>query len=334
MSSEVPSKRQKLDHPTDSGDISESEEVTDKETEKALEAIDSIQNEIDGLNEKASEEILKVEQKYNKLKKVHFDKRNAIIENIPNFWVTSLLNHPQIATVVNQQEKECLQYLRKVEVEEFEDIKSGYKLTFSFKTNPFFTNEVLCKEFHLAQTGDPESKSTAIAWKDGMDLTKLPKSVTITGKGIKRRAIQQSFFSWFLDNADPAVDGLAEVIKDDMWPNPLPYYLESERGISENGYSDDDDELDESVVVVDDDDDDEDEEIYEVEDDDELDTTGDVEVIEEEEVEAEELEDDEDEEEEKDESQKEEDSISKNKDMEEDSVSKDADDSKDETEPV
>lgn len=55
-----------------------------------LEQIDACQNEIDALNEKASEEILKVEQKYNKLRKPFFEKRNEIIKNIPNFWVTAV----------------------------------------------------------------------------------------------------------------------------------------------------------------------------------------------------------------------------------------------------
>lgn len=55
-----------------------------------LEQIDTCQNEIDSMNEKASEEILKVEQKYNKLRKPLFEKRNEIIKNIPNFWVTAV----------------------------------------------------------------------------------------------------------------------------------------------------------------------------------------------------------------------------------------------------
>ena len=92
MSSEGASeaKRQKVDPPTESDDANESGELNDSETQKALEDIDGIQNEIDGLNEKASEEILKVEQKYNKLRKPFFDKRNGIIERIPNFWVTAV----------------------------------------------------------------------------------------------------------------------------------------------------------------------------------------------------------------------------------------------------
>lgn len=56
----------------------------------ALEEIDSSQSEIDLLNEKASEEILKIEQKYNKLRKPLYDKRNIIIKRIPNFWVTAV----------------------------------------------------------------------------------------------------------------------------------------------------------------------------------------------------------------------------------------------------
>lgn len=62
----------------------------DPETQRALEEIDACQNEIDSLNEKASEDILKVEQKYNKQRKPFFEKRNFLIQKIPNFWVTAV----------------------------------------------------------------------------------------------------------------------------------------------------------------------------------------------------------------------------------------------------
>lgn len=66
------------------------DENLDEEESEALEQIDACQNDIDALNEKASEEILKVEQKYNKLRKPFFEKRNDIIKRIPNFWVTAV----------------------------------------------------------------------------------------------------------------------------------------------------------------------------------------------------------------------------------------------------
>ena len=62
--------------------------------------------------------------------------------------------------------------MTRVEVTEFEDIKSGYRIDFYFDENPYFENKVLSKEFHLNESGDPSSKSTEIKWKSGKDLTK------------------------------------------------------------------------------------------------------------------------------------------------------------------
>ena len=58
--------------------------------QEAVEAIDNVQNKIDALNEQASEEILHVEQKYNKLRKPYFEERAKMIEKIPHFWVTTV----------------------------------------------------------------------------------------------------------------------------------------------------------------------------------------------------------------------------------------------------
>ncbi|VDI18041.1 template-activating factor I [Mytilus galloprovincialis] len=264
-------KVQKLSE-TMSDDANDVEQSLDFYRQKALEDIDGCQNKIDALNEKASEEILQVEQKYNKLRKPHYEQRNELIKNIPNFWVTAFVNHPQISAVLEDVEEDCLHYLSKLEVEEFEDIKSGYKISFVFASNPYFSNTVLVKEFHLSFTGDPTSKSSKIEWKNGMDISAKIKQ---NGNNRKRKRGQsRSFFQWFEDNTDPSADDIAEVVKDDMWPNPLQYYLASDIEV-ENGISDDDDDdMDDSVVVLDEDDDDEDEdgdqedEVYEVLDDD------------------------------------------------------------------
>lgn len=110
------------------------------------------------LNEQASEEILKVEQKYNKLRQPFFQKRSELIAKIPNFWVTTFVNHPQgkllyfisivfcvcvsvwsaaksvlcrvVSALLGEEDEEALHYLSRVEVTEFEDIKSGYRIDF------------------------------------------------------------------------------------------------------------------------------------------------------------------------------------------------------------
>lgn len=63
---------------------------SETDQQEAIEQIDEVQNEIDKLNENASEEILKVEQKYNTLRQPYFKKRSDIIAKIPNFWVTAV----------------------------------------------------------------------------------------------------------------------------------------------------------------------------------------------------------------------------------------------------
>ncbi|XP_062575094.1 protein SET-like [Saccostrea cucullata] len=268
-----PAKRAKVSK-TDSSFEGDQSQDFDPATQKVLEDIDACQNEIDALNEQASEEILKVEQKYNKLRKPHYEKRNEMIKNISNFWITAFMNHPQISAILDEEEEECLHYLTTVSVEEFDDIKSGYRISFKFSSNPYFSNEEISKEFHLANTGDPESNSTEINWKEGMDLTKRAQQQT---NRKRRRGSGRTFFAWFNDVNDPSADDIAEVIKDDMWPNPLQYYLAPEIDMDENGVSEEEEEedegeegedLDDSVVVLDEDDEDG-EEVYEVEDDEE-----------------------------------------------------------------
>ncbi|KAI1732848.1 nucleosome assembly protein (NAP) domain-containing protein [Ditylenchus destructor] len=205
-------KRAKLDEETKLGQGDNKD--YELETQKALEEIDKVQSEIDALNESASEEILKVEQKYNQLRKPHFENRNSLIKSIPNFWVTAFVNHPQISRIITEDEEECLHYLTKVEVEEFDDIKSGYRIKFIFDQNPFFENTEIVKEFQLGNV-DPSSTTTEIKWKTGK------KKLT---NGVEDE-IPKSFFDWLTNNSDPIADDVAEVIKDDVWPNPLQYYL-------------------------------------------------------------------------------------------------------------
>uniref|UniRef100_A0AAY5ELZ1 SET nuclear proto-oncogene b n=1 Tax=Electrophorus electricus TaxID=8005 RepID=A0AAY5ELZ1_ELEEL len=222
----------------------------EKEQQEAIEHIDEVQNEIDRLNEQASEEILKVEQKYNKLRQPFFQKRSELIAKIPNFWVTTFVNHPQVSALLGEEDEEALHYLTRVEVTEFEDIKSGYRIDFYFDENPYFENKVLSKEFHLNESGDPSSKSTEIKWKAGKDLTK--RAGQTQNKAGKKRQHEEpeSFFTWFTDHSDAGADELGEVIKDDIWPNPLQYYLVPDMD-DEEGEGEDEDEEEEEEGLED-----------------------------------------------------------------------------------
>uniref|UniRef100_A0A2K6QQI5 SET nuclear proto-oncogene n=1 Tax=Rhinopithecus roxellana TaxID=61622 RepID=A0A2K6QQI5_RHIRO len=191
----------------------------EKEQQEAIEHID--------------EEILKVEQKYNKLRQPFFQKRSELISKIPNFWVTTFVNHPQVSAVLGEEDEEALHYLTRVEVTEFEYIKS-----------------VLSKEFHLNESGDASSKSTEIKWKSGKDLTKRSSQTQNKASRKRQHEEPESLFTWFTDHSDAGADELGEVFKDDIWPNPLQYYLVPDMD-DEEGEEDDDDEEEEGLEDID-----------------------------------------------------------------------------------
>nr|XP_012423832.1 PREDICTED: protein SET-like [Odobenus rosmarus divergens] len=215
----------------------------EKEHQEAIKHIDEVQNEIDRLNEQASEEILKVEQKYNKLHQPFFSEEVELIAKIPNFWVTTFVNHPQVSTLLGEEDEEVLHYLTRVEVTEFEDIKSGYRIDFYFDENPYFENKVLSREFHLSKSGDPSSKSTEIKRKSGKDVMKHSSQKQSKFSKKRQHEEPESFFTQFTDHSDAGADELGEVIKDVIWPNPLQYYLVPDLDDEEGeGEVDDDDE--------------------------------------------------------------------------------------------
>lgn len=121
--------------------------------------------------------------------------------------------------------------MTKLNVEDFDDVKTGYSISFHFSDNPYFENTLLQKEFHLAAEGNQQNEefnqtsiSTQIKWKEGKNLLKEMESRPQSNK--KSGDIDhKSFFDWFTDNSDPVNDDLAEIIKEDIWPNPLQYYL-------------------------------------------------------------------------------------------------------------
>lgn len=92
--------------------------------------------------------------------------------------------------------------MTKLHVEDFDDVKTGYRISFHFKENPYFENDSITKEFHLAAENQSDnftqtSSASPIKWKEGKDLLKEFQSKPQSNK--KRDADHKSFFDWFLD---------------------------------------------------------------------------------------------------------------------------------------
>ncbi|MGH0136796.1 UNVERIFIED_CONTAM: hypothetical protein FKN15_062804 [Acipenser sinensis] len=141
------------------------------------------------------------------------------------------LNHPQISAHIDEHDEDALSFMTNLEVEHFKGARLGYRICFRFSRNPYFHNEVLVKEFHLRANGASISFSNPICWLRGRNLA--AHSGMVKGPGSLR--VYQSFFSWFTDHSSPTTDEIAELLKDDLWKNPLQYYLLPLSQGAENG---------------------------------------------------------------------------------------------------
>ncbi|KAL8123544.1 NAP1-related protein 2-like isoform X2 [Apium graveolens] len=203
------------------------EEQIDAQLLQNVEKLHDIQEEIDKINEEVVEKILEINQKYSEVRKPIYDKREDIINSIPDFWLTAFMSHPHLCELLNEEDQKIFKYLSSLEVEEFKDVQSGYSISFNFNSNPFFEDSKLTKSFTFLDEGVTKVIATNIKWKDGKGL---PNGVANDKKGNKRpHEENESFFSWFSethqeDDIDEVDDEIADAIKDDLWPNPLIYF--------------------------------------------------------------------------------------------------------------
>lgn len=212
----------------------------DKDLILAIEKLQEIQDELEKVNEEASDRVLEVEQKYNEIRRPIYEKRNSTTQAIPDFWLTAFLSHRTLFDFLTEEDQKVFRYLQSLDVEDFKDVKSGYRITFIFRPNPYFEDTKLVKVFRFSDEGTTSISGYTIKWKDGMDFT---NGVGPDKEGRKRPLQEESFFSWFSatqpkDASGGIHDEIAEIIKEDLWPNPLRYFNNEADG---EDYEDDDD---------------------------------------------------------------------------------------------
>ncbi|XP_068662196.1 NAP1-related protein 2-like [Aristolochia californica] len=235
----------------------EAPELIDGELVLSIEKLQEVQDELEKINDEESDKVLEVEEKYNVVRKPIYDKRNEVIRAIPEFWLTAFLSHPALSSLLTEDDHKIFKYLQCLNVENFKTEKSGYSITFDFQANPYFENDKLTKTFYYDDGGNTGITVTKISWKKGMNIS---NGAVQEGKGKKRSAKQESFFTWFSEDrvgfgAEALDDEVADIIKDDLWINPLSYFNnegdadeddeEDDGGIANEGSSEDDSDDDE-----------------------------------------------------------------------------------------
>nr|VDC66077.1 unnamed protein product [Brassica rapa] len=167
----------------------ENVEQIDGELVISIEKLQEIQDNLEKINEKASDEVLEVDQKYNVIRKPVYDKRNEVIKAILDLWLTAFLSHPALGELLSEEDQKIFKYLSSLDVDDAKDVKSGYSITFlsfflnhislllcyccelqHFNPNPYFEDEKLTKTFTFLKEGTTKITVTPIKWKEGKDL--------------------------------------------------------------------------------------------------------------------------------------------------------------------
>ncbi|KAL1921135.1 uncharacterized protein VTP21DRAFT_10851 [Calcarisporiella thermophila] len=213
--------------------------------QRRIHALKYLQQEQGELECKLQEEIAALEKKYLELYAPFFDRRKAIVNGeepkeeeveagakiasaeesehvegeekefvnvegngVPDFWLTAMANHPQLAELISEKDAEALKHLVDVRLS-YLDVP-GFKLEFEFSENAFFTNKILTKTYYYQSKpgygGDylyERAEGTEISWKEGQDITVERKTKKQRHKATgEMRTVEQvvpaeSFFNFF-----------------------------------------------------------------------------------------------------------------------------------------
>jgi hypothetical protein len=279
-------------------------EAEDTVDDEDIQVLEGIQDQIEELNDKATEEILEVERKYNRLRKPIYEKRAEAIRKLPEFWFKvvsfcvcntiaccdmyfscyllpsiKFTGQDMLAALLVGEDLAAFKYMKELNVEDHDDVKSGFKIslvcmslnivqhirlmlftrnstpTRSSRTKCFLKSSAMIKKVTLLLSqqkliGKKErykivptltllytqqapylfclacfmypSYFFRLAHTSLQDLTKKAQSKDVKGKR-SRDDESESFFTWF--NPDDQDLELAEIIKEELWPNPAKYFL-------------------------------------------------------------------------------------------------------------
>ncbi|NWT20025.1 TSYL5 protein, partial [Vireo altiloquus] len=254
----------------------EEEEERDAGPARYLAALEAVQLELEAVEEEAARAFRRLRARFCLRRRPHLQRRNRLIQHIPGFWVTAFLNHPQLSAMISDRDEDALSYMTSLQVprvgfwggiwgfvdppevtqlspqvEEFGQSRPGCRIRFFFSVNPYFQNDVVAKEFVRGPSGG------CWAWRGGTTPTSCSSRRCFWGSRDPRSRphkgppAPRSFFAWFGDHSFPAGDRVAEIIKEELWPNPLQFYL-----LGEGAEGPPDSESGEDCVVILDDDED------------------------------------------------------------------------------
>ncbi|KAA6364919.1 MAG: putative nucleosome assembly protein [Streblomastix strix] len=209
----------------------------DKDIQKQL---DSIQDHITRINSDMVAEVNKVQRRFQEQMQPVFDERAEIFKKIPHFWSTTLRNHPSLQDLLADEDTvSAIDHLVDITFIENKEPDAGFTIRFEFTPNEYFDNQFIDKNFKFSQfPEDPEVTGSAISWKAGKNIVEAVKRNNQANHEKKRQMKDKkkddsdsdddyddimTIFELF--NKDEKSAQIPMIIKDEIFPDPLKYYL-------------------------------------------------------------------------------------------------------------
>ncbi|XP_071463168.1 testis-specific Y-encoded protein 3-like [Marmota flaviventris] len=180
-----------------------------------LEELQALQLDLEPVNSQATRAYSHLKQKLKQRRKPQLDCRSSIIQSIPGFWAKTFVNHPQMSSMISDQDEDMLSYMTHLEVEEYKHPSHCCKIILFFGNNPYFRNEVITKEYLITINGYQASYSTAVQWYQEYKCEACSH---------RHHNSSPNFFNWFTDHNFTVSNRITEIISKDLWLNPLHYY--------------------------------------------------------------------------------------------------------------
>ncbi|XP_053749567.1 testis-specific Y-encoded protein 3-like, partial [Panthera pardus] len=192
-----------------------SQATSEQPVQEGQEALEALQIELQPVNKQASREHARLKLRMWQRRQRHLQQRGALIQGIRGFWAKAFVNHPQMSALISKPDESMLRHMTNLKVEEHKFPRECRKILLFFGKNSYFQNEVVTKEYVLGLDGYRASHSSPIQW--------YPR---YRQEAYRRRHDNSSlnFFNWFSDHSFAGSSRIAEIIIEDLWPNPLPYF--------------------------------------------------------------------------------------------------------------
>jgi template-activating factor I len=112
-----------------------------------LDAIERLQSTLLSLDKACSKDQLEIQRKYDAEKAPLLLQRRIETNKIPSFWATALGNHPATNAEAFLEDREILDLLTSIDLEDNIDDNGSYQLRFVFDSscNPFFPQSELVR---------------------------------------------------------------------------------------------------------------------------------------------------------------------------------------------